>query len=119
MANPWITRINMGYARIHPQHTTEQPIDRSLYALEYLRDKWVTTVDYRIVGSLSGQWSVRWQHRMNGFSPYCKVDGKVQWTATHYRIFVQADNLTAHRYYDLGAIPQPGLWLMAGVAVQW
>ena len=119
MANPWITRINMGYARIHQQHTTEQPIYRSLYALEYLRDKWVTTVDYRIVGPLSGQWSVRWQRRMNGFSPYCKVDGKVQWTATHYRIFVQADNLTAHRYYDLGAIPQPGLWLMAGVAVQW
>lgn len=118
MPHAWVTRIDMGYARIHQRHETEQPIYRSLYALDYLRDKLTLSVDHRIWRLLSANWSLRWQHRMNGYSPYCKIDGKIQWEATHYRLFVQADNITAHRYYDLGGIRQPGLWVMAGISVK-
>ena len=51
---------------------------------------------------------------MNGYHPYAKIDGKLLWTARRFSLFLQADNLTAHRYYDLGGVRQPGLWIMAG-----
>ena len=55
---------------------------------------------------------------MNGYRPYAKVDVKLQWTAPAYTIYVKADNLTNHRYYDLGAVRQPGLWVMAGASLK-
>ena len=57
------------------------------------------------------------QQRMNGFHPYCKIDAKLMWKAPKYDLFVKADNITAHRYYDLGGVKQPGLWVMAGASV--
>ena len=109
-----ITRIKVGYAYIHQRHETDKPIFKSLYALEYLRHKFVAQVDHRICKHLSATWNLRWQQRMNGYSPYAKLDGKVQWTASKYSLYIKADNITAHRYYDLGGILQPGLWIMAG-----
>ena len=61
---------------------------------------------------------MRWQERMNHYSPYTKVDVKLQWTAPAYTLYVKADNLTCHRYYDLGAVKQPGLWIMAGGSIK-
>lgn len=74
-------------------------------------------LDHRIVSRLSAQWNLRWQQRMNGFHPYCKIDAKLMWKAPKYDLFVKADNITAHRYYDLGGVKQPGLWVMAGASV--
>ena len=112
-----LTKIKVGYAYIHQKHETELPIYKSLYALEYLRQKFVMQVEHRIWRSLSANWALRWQERMNGYSPYTKIDGRIQWTAKNYKIYVKADNITAHRYYDLGAVRQPGIWIMAGCAV--
>lgn len=118
MSNSLVTKVKVGYAYIHQRHETEQAIYRSLYALEYLRHKFVMNVDHRIVSRLSASWALRWQQRMNGFHPYTKLDCKVQWTTPRYQLYLQADNLTAHRYYDIGGVKQPGLWIMAGGSVK-
>ena len=112
-----VTNIRIGYAQIHQRHETQQPIYRSLYALEYLRNKLTLSLSHRIWSHLSASWAMRWQYRMNGYTPYTKIDGKVMWTDRPYELFVKADNLTAHRYYDLGGVRQPGLWLMAGASI--
>lgn len=112
-----ITRVNIGYAYINQTHKTEQEVYKSLYALEYLRHKLTLSVDHRIFSRLKAGWTLRWQRRMNGYLPYAKIDGKLTWDADHYNIYVQADNITAHQYYDLGGIRQPGLWVMAGFSV--
>jgi iron complex outermembrane receptor protein len=54
---------------------------------------------------------------MNGYHPYAKLDGKVQWSVPRYSLYVKADNITAHRYRDFGGIPQPGAWFMAGATI--
>lgn len=54
---------------------------------------------------------------MNGYSPYTKVDCKLMWDEKKYSIYVKADNITCHRYYDLAGVKQPGLWIMAGASV--
>lgn len=109
--------LHLGYAYIHQKHETSQPIFRSLYALEYLRHKFVATLSHPIVSHLSASWALRWQQRMNGYHPYAKLDGRLQWTARHYQLYISADNITAHRYHDLGGVLQPGLWMMGGVRV--
>lgn len=113
-----VTALKVGYAYIHQRHETEHQIYRSLYALEYLRHKFVVQLDHRIAGRLSAQWAFRWQQRMNGYHPYAKLDAKLLWSAARYEVYVKADNLTCHRYYDLGAVRQPGLWVMAGAALK-
>ena len=112
-----VTRVKVGYAYIYQSHETEHDIYKSLYALEYLRHKVTCTLDHRIWRQLSASWSLRWQQRMNGYHPYTKLDCKIQWSSPHYRVYVLADNITCHRYYDLGSVKQPGLWVMAGMTV--
>ena len=109
-----ITRIKAGYAYIHQNHETEETIYKSLYALEYLRHKFTLSVDHRIFSHLSANWALRWQQRINGYHPYTKIDCKLMWEGEKYCLYVKADNLTAHRYYDLGSVKQPGLWVMVG-----
>jgi len=115
-STPWL--LTLGYAYIHQKHSTREQIYKSLYALEYLRHKLVATLAHPIVGRLSASWSLRWQQRMNGYHPYAKLDGKLQYALRHCELYVEADNLTCHRYYDLGAVKQPGLWFMAGARVK-
>ena len=114
VSGAWVTRVKAGYAYIHQRHETEHTIYGSLYALEYLRHKATLQVDHRVIGPLTASWALRWQQRMNGYSPYTKIDVKLMYSARHYELYLKADNLTCHRYYDLGAVRQPGLWLMAG-----
>lgn len=110
-----ITQVKFAYSFIHQHHETDRPIFRSLYALEYLRHKFAATIDHNIWQKLSAQWTVRWQQRMNGYTPYWKLDGKLTWNDRLFDVYVAADNLTAHRYVDYSSVPQPGLWIMSGV----
>ena len=91
--------------------------------MEYLRNKFVASLHHKIWNRLSATWSVRLQDRMGsyisagqlvGYSTYANLDLKLQWTAPHYNIFAQGTNLTNNSYYDLGNVPQPGFWIMAG-----
>lgn len=110
--------LKLGYAYIHQTHETDKPIHRSLYALEYLRHKVVAELSHPIVSRLSASWALRWQQRMNGYHPYTKIDGKIAWNMPAWQLYLKADNLTAHRYYDIGTVRQPGLWLMAGGSIK-
>ena len=54
---------------------------------------------------------------MNGYKPYAKADGRLTWREPHWQLYLKADNLTCHRYYDLGSVLQPRLWIMAGAGI--
>ncbi|EFM02753.1 TonB-dependent receptor plug domain-containing protein [Hoylesella marshii] len=114
----FLTQARLSYAYIYQKHETQTPIYASLYALEYLRHKLTAEVSHRIWRHLSANWSLRWQQRMNGYHPYAKLDGKLMWNDAKYTLYVKADNITAHRYYDLGHVVQPGFWLMAGATIK-
>lgn len=118
MRNPFLTRIRASYAYIHQKHETEQQIYGSLYALEYLRHKFILQADHRVWNRLTATWALRWQQRMNGYHPYWKIDARLSWDEPSYSLYLKADNLTAHRYYDLGGVRQPGIWVMAGCKVK-
>ena len=113
-----LRNISISYSYIHQNHKTDQPIWKSLYALEYLRHKFTAQADLHIWRNLSATWALRWQQRMNGYHPYAKIDCRIAWNDRRFSVWVKGDNLTAHRYYDIGGVLQPGLWIMAGAEIR-
>lgn len=125
----YISSVRVGYAFIDQQRHDNISIYKSNYAMEYLRHKFTAQIDHRIVSRLSASWQFRWQQRMGSYivyennkstgvakpySPYGLLDVKLLWNAKKYELSLSMNNLTGHRYYDLGNVEQPGFWLMAG-----
>lgn len=119
----WMRSLSMGYTYIHQTKHDAEGVVKSNVAMEYLRHKFVASLSHRIYNRLSMSWDFRWQERVGsyvssgklvGYHPYAMLDAKMQWDAPRYLLFVQATNITNHRYYDLGSVPQPGIWVMAG-----
>lgn len=132
----FLQTFNAGYAYIYQKRHDDVEIYKSNYAMEYLRHKVVLTLSHRLVSHLSAEWNFRWQDRMGSFqrffnpyiengkqkwhstltsySPYAQLSVKVKWTVPHYTLFFEGNNLTSHRYYDIGNVLQPGFWFMTG-----
>jgi iron complex outermembrane receptor protein len=51
---------------------------------------------------------------VRSYRPYSVVDSRLSWNADNYSFYIEANNLTAHRYVDYGNVPQPGFWLTVG-----
>ena len=131
-----LRQFTAGYTYIYQKRHDDVAIYKSNYAMEYLRHKVVLTLSHRIVSRLSAEWDFRWQDRRGSFqyffdpymdggktkwhsslmpySPYAQLDVKVRWSARRYSLFFEGNNLTSHRYYDIGNVLQPGFWFMAG-----
>lgn len=126
--------VSVSYAWLNQHRRAGEPYFKSNYAMEYLRHKFVARLHHRIVSHLSAEWAVRVQQREGAYliykdlkptatlQPYgthALLDCRLTWAAKHYTAFVDLNNLTAHHYYDLGNVRQPGLIVMAGVKVKW
>jgi len=132
-------KLNVGYAYIHQNHDTDLVIYKSKYVLEYLRHKFVAGFEHRVWKNLRASWSFRWQDRMGSYtkyqwnsekgkpestnqlvaySPFGLLDLKLTWSGKNYLIFAEANNLLDKYYYDLGNIPQPGIWIKGGVSMR-
>lgn len=125
-----VKRLTLAYAYIWQDKKDGAGVYRSNYAMEYLRHKFVATLDHNIWSRLSASWSLRWQKRegtyikysggqntgvLKEYPSYALLNLKLSWKAPRYEIYATADNLTARKYYDLGNVPQPRCWAMAGV----
>lgn len=119
----WVRNLTLGYTHIYQKRNDDTDIYKSNYTMEYLRNKFVATLHHKVWSRLSATWSVRVQDRMGnyicagqlvGYNTFANLDVKLQWTAPHYNLYVQGTNITDNRYYDLGNVPQPGIWIMAG-----
>ena len=124
-----LQNLALGYTYIHQTRKDDKEVFKSSYALDYIRHKFTARLTHRIYEPLSMSWQLRWQDRLGGYleyvnakptgnlvdySPYAVLDVKVQFTKPKYQLWISANNVTDHTYYDFGNIPQPGLWIMAG-----
>ena len=118
--------FNVAYSYID-QNKDEPANIQSRSTLEYLRHKVVADVMLNVFSRLDLSLKYRYQERTGTFtntagetlsySPYSIVDARLQWTASSYQLYVEANNLFNKTYYDFGAIPQPGIWVMAGAKI--
>lgn len=120
-----LRKISLGYSYIYQDKKDPIEIYKSNYALEYLRHKLVAQIDHTLWSKLSASWAFRWQDRMGSYISYSKqgstgvltpyssyalMDLKLSWDADKYQIYGELNNLFDKEYYDLGNVPQPGIW---------
>ena len=112
--------LNLGYTH-QSQDKPQEAHLRSLYSLEYIRHKVVVQADFRVWENLTVDLSWRYVDRNTNselLTPYALLDAKLSYDFPHLNLYVRANNLLNRTWYDFGDIPQPGLWLMAGVSCQ-
>ena len=127
-----IRTVNICYAHIDQDKTADQGYE-SYYSLEYLRNKIVFQIDLQFFEKLNLDLSARWHDRCGsyrlyengtdtgrivGYEPYTIIDGKLSWDEPSWSIFLTAENLLDRTYFDHANIPQPGLWLKAGLQLR-
>ena len=120
--------LSLSYTHNVQKRHDNAEIFQSNYALDYLRNKVTASLEHNICGSLSATWFLRWQERRGsylayvdgnsykcGYRPYTLVDLKLRWDCSPYDVYASLENLFAHRYYDLGSVPQPRFTFVVGV----
>lgn len=98
---------------------------QSQYSLEYLRHKFVSSLQLHLFAYLDLGISYRFQDRvgsytdLNGsvhdYQPYSLWDARLSWNHPRYTVFVEGNNLLNKHYVDYGLVPQPGTWINVGI----
>ena len=119
-----ILTFQLAYCYLH-QQKDDLPDLQSRYSLEYLRHKLTASLQLTLTEQLGLTLKYRFQDRMGNYTdtegqqqsyhPYSVVDARLAWTADHYALYMEANNLLSKRYVDYGNVRQPGAWLIAGV----
>ena len=120
-----LQQLQLGYCFIQ-QNQHEPAGIRSRYALEYLKQKFVAAAQFHVVSQLNLQLNYRFQHRMgqyldasgttHRYGSYGLLDAKFLWQAPRWQAYVEGNNLLNRHYFDVGNVPQPGCWVVAGAA---
>jgi iron complex outermembrane receptor protein len=127
----FIRKVNISYNYLY-QDKQSFPGYESVYVMDYLKNMLVFGADLRIVSKLGANVSIVYRDRngyytayehINGdyipfqvpYDPFVTVDMRLQWTALKYMLFVDVDNMFNKKYYDIGNVLQPGIWVKAGV----
>lgn len=121
-----LRRISVAYGYINQEKDLERDIV-SQYALEYLRHKLVTGLQLEVWKNLAFDLNLRWQDRVGKYTdfdlnvqdykPYALIDARLSWNTGRYRVYAEANNIFDTDYRDYGNVRQPGLWFIAGAAV--
>ena len=119
--------VHCGYSYIH-QDKRREPHIVSQYALEYLRHKFVASAQLKMSRRLTWGLNLRYHDRVgtytdfsgvaHDYDPYALVDTRLTWTQSHWKAYVEANNLFDTHYRDYGLVLQPGRWIIAGVSVR-
>lgn len=125
--NTHLSALSLSYTYLHQKRYDNVEVVASSYALDYLRHKFVARLDGQICKGLKAALTYRWQQRMGNYmkyeagtstaqpyAPYGLLDLRIIYTTPCFEVYCDANNLTSHRYYDLGNVLQPGFWLMGG-----
>ena len=127
-----IRSVNLSYAHIDQDKKAEEGIE-SYYSLEYLRNKFVFQFDLRLFQKLNLDLSTRWHDRSGsyrlyengmdtgrtvGYEPYTVIDARLSWDEQTWSIYLNAENLLDRTYFDHANIPQPGIWVKAGLQMR-
>ena len=122
----FLRRLDVSYNYIN-QSKDEPGNIQSRSTLEYLRHKATASLEMNPWRRLNLTLKYRFQERcgtftdadgsVRGFAPYAVTDARASWNADSWKVYAEANNLFNKTYYDFGQVPQPGIWIVAGVAV--
>lgn len=122
----WLQNATVSYCYIYQTRINKEQSAQYASPLNYLRNKFVTSISHRVAGKLSASWNAILRNRcgafdnaqtnkMQKYGTNCLLDLKLQWSEKTWNAYLQANNLTSKHYHDISNVEQPGLWIMGGV----
>lgn len=128
VSNPFVRSLTLSYCYNHQERTDAEATSTYSSQLVYLRHKFVATLNHRLFGGVSAQWEFVLKDRTGWFDnaitnerqdygSFGQLDLKLQWTGKRANVYVQGNNLTSRKYYDIANVRQPGFWITAGAKI--
>lgn len=122
----FIQRIGVAYSFL--QMNKDASTLDSKYVLDYLKNKFVFSVDHTIVSKLTASWKFGYFDRagtytdvnkkLQNYTPYSMLDGRLLWNDSCFDIFADVNNILNVQYADYGGLNQPGLNFNVGIRVK-
>ena len=129
-SNSFINKIKLNYSYLDVQKQTADNY-LSLYATDFLRHQLNFGILHNVwvfkntVNKIIANWQFRFQSRAGyyvdaerniiDYPAFLLCDLKIIWQAKHFNLFIEGTNLFDREYVDIGNLPQPGIWLKAGI----
>ena len=120
----FLRSFRMAYTYLNEDKEAGEHI-QSQYSLEYLRHKFVASLQMHLFAYLDLGISYRFQDRVGSYTdlngsvhdyhPYSLWDARLSWNHPRYTVFVEGNNLLNKHYVDYGLVPQPGTWINSGI----
>jgi len=86
----------------------------SKYSLDYLRQQFILKINHRWFYNIKQYWQLRYEER-SGKQTNILVDARLYFNFKNLEFFMEATNLFNTKYVQMGFIPMPGRWIMAGL----
>lgn len=100
----------------------------SKYALDYLKNKFIVSVDHKIWNKLSAVWKFGYfdragtytdrKNQLQKFEPYSMLDCRLRWNDQYFDVFGDVNNIFNTVYADYGGLAQPGVNFNIGVRIK-
>ena len=130
----FLRKVMLGYIYLY-QDKQSIPGYESVYVMDYLKNKLTMGLDMRIVSKLYSKIDLVYQDRNgtytsyenhNGeyipvqkeYEPFVTVDLRIQWHTDKCLLYMDIDNIFNKKYYDIGNVLQPGIWIKAGIKIE-
>lgn len=112
--NP-LRKLELQYAYIDADNSYDMDILASKYAQEFIKHKFVASLDIRIVNDLSFTAAYRYKYRIGeNNDPYSLVDCGLNFDKKHFAIYANVTNLFDEEYADFSYIIQSGRRFVIG-----
>ncbi len=115
-------KLNYSYLNIDKKATNFD----SKYALDYLKHKFVFTLQHRFFSKISTLWKIGYFDRAGNYAdfasgslleykPYTMLDTRIIWESKHVDLFMDINNILNASYADFGGLSQPGTNFTVGL----
>ena len=126
--NFFINSLGVQYTYIDKQ--TNSANYESHYVLDYLKQKFVLSIDHKVYKKIGMSWKLRFQERngnymlwdadakkdiLTPYGSYTLLDGKVYWRSKSWLVYAKVSNIFDINYVDYGNVKQPARWFSVGV----
>jgi len=127
----FVRKITFSYSYLQLDKSASNFISK--YALDYLKQKAILSIDHAIWKNLSASWKAGYYDRsgnydankvygaasiIRNYTPYFMLDGRLLWSQKEFDVFADVNNILNTTYADYGGLIQPGTGVNVGVRLK-
>lgn len=107
-----VYNLRIDYTYLNSDKSTAQ--FQSRYVLDYLKHQLLINLSNPLPLNIKQSWFLRYEDRVNLEESFI-VDTQLLYELKSFELFIKTTNLFNKSYNDIGRIPLPGRWIIAGV----